>query len=76
MSFKSFVVIDYIWVTALMPAVLYFWFAIPSKLGDKPLPPSKAPAAPAGKDPVLPDDVDLTEADNAKEMSKPDDGGN
>jgi hypothetical protein len=78
-SFTSFVVIDYIWVTALMPAVLYFWFAIPSKLGDKPMPPPKAPPPSVSGDAAdseLPDDVDLTETDNAKEMSKPDDGGN
>jgi len=29
----------------LVPAALFFWFAIPSKLSDKPLPPQRAPAA-------------------------------
>jgi hypothetical protein len=44
--FTTAVPMDLYWAYALVPAVLFFWFAIPSKLTDRPIPPAKAPSPP------------------------------
>lgn len=48
LRFSSPVPAGFWWFFALVPAVLWFWLAIPSKLGDRPLPPTKAPPPPDG----------------------------
>lgn len=50
--FTTPVPFDLYWAFALVPAVLFFWFAIPSKLTDRPIPPAKAPPPPARDDEV------------------------
>ena len=37
---------DYWWLAALIPAALYFWFAIEVRTPAKSMPPAKAPPAP------------------------------
>lgn len=49
LRFQLPVPVGYSWFFALVPAGLYFWFAIPSKLTDKPKPAVRAPEPPEKK---------------------------
>jgi len=44
---QGLAVARYWWALATIPAFLYFWFAIPSKLTDNPVTPGRAPKPPA-----------------------------
>ena len=49
LRFQAPVPTGFWWFFAIVPAALYFWFAIPSRVTDRPLPPGRAPEPPVKK---------------------------
>ena len=65
LRFSSPVPVGLWWFAALIPAVLYFWLAIPSKLSDQPIPATRAPTPPEG----APEIADEMENDGPDEIA-------